>query len=180
MATPTQAALVGLSGSIDWLCLPRFDSAVVFAGLLGDDSNGHWEIAPHEVAVHRSSRRYRGDTLVLETQFETATGVARVVDAMMPVLDEHVVLRMVEGISGHVKMRSSLQMRFGYGAIVPWVRKMARTSAPSPDPTRSRCDRTSQHEGRELATIGDFEIRNGESLTFQLVYHRLHRDRPRT
>src|SRR3954462_10060933 len=73
------AALVGRDGSIDWLCLPHFDSAAVFAGLLGDDTHGQWKIAPHEVAIHASSRRYRGDTLVLETEFETATGTARVV-----------------------------------------------------------------------------------------------------
>jgi GH15 family glucan-1,4-alpha-glucosidase len=169
------AALVGLDGSIDWLCLPRFDSAAVFAGLLGDDGHGRWQIAPHEVAIHSSSRRYRGDTLVLETEFETATGVARVVDAMMPVADEHVVLRLVEGISGHVQMRSNLRMRFEYGSVVPWVRRMGSDTCAiaGPDALTLRSDVT--HRGRDFATIGDFEIRNGESLTFQLVYHRSHR-----
>jgi GH15 family glucan-1,4-alpha-glucosidase len=169
------AALVGLDGSIDWLCLPRFDSSAVFAGLLGDDSHGQWKIAPHEVAIHSSSRRYRGDTLVLETQFETATGVARVVDAMVPVLDEHVVLRMVEGISGHVRMRSLLRMRFEYGSVVPWVRRVDNETCAvaGPDALTLRSD--VHHRGRDWATIGDFEIRNGESLTFQLAYHRSHR-----
>jgi GH15 family glucan-1,4-alpha-glucosidase len=170
------AALVGLDGSIDWLCLPRFDSAAVFAGLLGDDSHGRWKIAPHDVAIHSTSRRYRGDTLVLETEFETATGVARVVDAMMPVLDQHVLLRMVEGISGHVSMQSHLRMRFGYGSIVPWVRRVDDVvcAIAGPDALTLRSD--VKHGGRDLATVGDFEIRNGESLTFQLVYHRSHRD----
>ena len=169
------AALVGLDGSIDWLCFPRFDSAAVFAGLLGDESNGHWRIAPHDVALHSSSRRYRGDTLVLETQFETATGVARVVDAMIPVADQHVVVRLVEGISGHVQMRSELQMRFEYGSVVPWVRRWGNEicAVAGPDALTLRSDVA--HTGREMATIGDFEIRNGESLTFQLVYHRSHR-----
>ena len=169
------AALVGLDGSIDWLCLPRFDSAAVFAGLLGDENHGHWKISPHGVQIHSSSRRYRGDTLVLETQFETATGVARVVDAMMPVLDEHVVMRMVEGISGHVSMRSELRMRFEYGSVVPWVTQAGgeTRAIAGPDALTLRSD--VDHRGRDLATVGDFEIGNGESLTFQLVYHRSHR-----
>jgi GH15 family glucan-1,4-alpha-glucosidase len=169
------AALVGRDGSIDWLCLPHFDSAAVFAGLLGDDTHGQWKIAPHGVAIHSSSRRYRGDTLVLETEFETATGMVRVVDAMMPVQDEHVVLRMVEGVSGRVKMRSDLRMRFDYGSVVPWVRRVGdgTCAIAGPDALTLRSD--VPHDGRDMATIGDFEISNGESLTFQLVYHRSHR-----
>ena len=175
-ATPTRRRWSGVDGSIDWLCLPHFDSAAVFAGLLGDDTHGQWKIAPHEVAIHSSSRRYRGDTLVLETEFETATGVARVVDAMMPVQDEHVVLRMVEGISGRVKMRSDLRMRFDYGSVVPWVRRVGdgTCAIAGPDALTLRSD--VPHDGRDMATVGDFEISNGESLTFQLVYHRSHRD----
>ncbi len=170
------AALVGLDGSIDWLCLPRFDSAAVFAGLLGDENHGHWKISPHGVQIRSSSRRYRGDTLVLETEFETATGVARVVDAMMPVLDEHVVLRMVEGVSGHVQMRSQLRMRFEYGSVMPWVRRVGgeTRAIAGPDALTLRSD--VHHRGRDMATVGDFGISNGESLTFQLVYHRSHRE----
>ncbi len=169
------AALVGLDGSIDWLCLPHFDSAAVFAGLLGDDTHGHWKISPHGVAIHASSRRYRGDTLVLETEFETATGTVRVIDAMVPVQDQHVVLRLVEGVSGHVKMRSELRMRFEYGSVVPWVRRTGADTCAiaGPDALTLRSD--VKHAGRDYATVGDFEIKNGESLTFQLVYHRSHR-----
>ncbi len=101
------AALVGKNGSIDWLCLPRFDSAAVFAALLGEKENGHWQIAPTGQIVSQT-RRYRGDTLVLETEFETSTGVARIVDAMVPEPDVHCLLRLVEGISGTVAMRSEL------------------------------------------------------------------------
>jgi GH15 family glucan-1,4-alpha-glucosidase len=169
------AALVGLDGSIDWLCLPHFDSAAVFAGLLGNDSHGHWKIAPHDVAIHSSSRRYRGDTLVLETEFATATGVARIVDAMMPTQDQHVVLRLVEGISGHVSMRSTLRMRFEYGSVVPWVRTVRGETCAIAGPDALTLRGDVKHDGRDMATVADFEIRNGESLTFQLLYHRSHR-----
>jgi GH15 family glucan-1,4-alpha-glucosidase len=172
------AALVGLDGSIDWLCLPRFDSPAVFAGLLGDEHNGRWEIAPQPGDARSVSRRYRGDTLVLETEFATATGVVRVVDAMVPELDEHLLLRLVEGISGTVKMRSHLRMRFDYGSVVPWVRRVdGETHAiAGPDALTLRSD--VHHRGRDLATVANFEVRNGESLAFALHWHRSHRPAP--
>jgi GH15 family glucan-1,4-alpha-glucosidase len=172
------AALVGIDGSIDWLCLPRFDSGAMFAGLLGDESHGCWKIAPLDVEIRSVKRRYRGDTLVLETEFETDTGVARVVDAMMPLPEEHVVLRLVEGISGRVNMRSKLLIRFDYGSVVPWVRRVdgCLTAVAGPDALALRSD--VKHHGRDMATVGDFEIRNGESLAFELHYHRSHRHAP--
>jgi GH15 family glucan-1,4-alpha-glucosidase len=172
------AALVGIDGSIDWLCLPRFDSGAMFAALLGDESSGCWKIAPQDVEIRSVKRRYRGDTLVLETEFETATGVARVVDAMMPLPEEHVVLRLVEGISGRVQMRSKLLIRFDYGNVVPWVRRVdgCITAVAGPDALALRSD--VKHHGRDMATVGDFEIRNGESLAFELHYHRSHRHAP--
>jgi GH15 family glucan-1,4-alpha-glucosidase len=172
------AALVGLDGSVDWLCLPRFDSGAVFAGLLGDDSHGTWKIAPRDVEIRSVKRRYRGDTLVLETEFETATGVARIVDAMMPMPDEHLLLRLVEGVSGTVQMQSRLVMRFGYGSVTPWVRRTedCLQAIAGPDAVALRSD--VRHEGRDMETVGDFQIRNGESLAFEMHYYRSHRTPP--
>ena len=171
-------ALVGIDGSIDWLCLPRIDSAAVFAGLLGDDDNGHWRIAPVDGTVRSVSRRYRGDTLVLETEFETDTGVVRVVDAMVPEADEHLLVRLVEGISGTVRMTSHLRMRFEYGSIVPWVRRIdgCIQAIAGPDAIALRSD--VRHNGRKMATVADFEVRNGESLAFELHWYRSHREPP--
>src|ERR1700735_5184505 len=101
------AALVGRDGSIDWLCLPRFDSSACFARLLGDESNGYWRMAPAG-SVRSTRRRYRRGTMVLETEFSTSTGTVRVVDCM-PVREEHPeVVRLVQGVSGRVKMRMDL------------------------------------------------------------------------
>src|SRR5580658_9739609 len=116
------AAIVGRDGSIDWLCLPRFDSESCFARLLGDESHGFWRIAPTSEQVE-TRRRYRGDTLVLETEFRTPEGVARLVDCM-PIREDHPqVVRLVEGVSGTVDIRMEIAIRFGYGSVVPWVRQ---------------------------------------------------------
>src|SRR5215218_6174738 len=117
------AALVSKEGSIDWLCLPRFDSAASFAALLGNEENGRWQIAPHE-PVPRGRRRYRGDTLVLETDFETAEGSIRVVDFMPPRGEAPEVVRLVEGIRGRVRVQMDLRLRFDYGRVRPWLRRL--------------------------------------------------------
>jgi GH15 family glucan-1,4-alpha-glucosidase len=115
-------ALVGRNGSIDWLCLPRFDSHAVFAALLGTEENGRWLIAPAG-EVTATSRRYMGDSFVLDTTWETADGVVQVVD-LMPMGDRRAdVLRSVRGVRGTVRMRQELILRFGYGHYVPWVRR---------------------------------------------------------
>jgi len=112
------AALVADDGSIDWLCVPRFDSDACFAALLGDESHGRWLIAP-AAGGRAARRRYRDGTLVLETEFDTPEGTVRVVDAM-PVRDRNVdLVRVVEGVRGHVPMRAEIIMRFGYGAVLP-------------------------------------------------------------
>ena len=116
------AALVGRNGSIDWLCLPRFDSGACFAALLGTKDNGRWQIAPR-VEVTSVRRGYRDGSLVLETEFETKDGVAAVID-FMPARDQDPnLVRIVEGRKGKVRMRSELIIRFDYGSIVPWVRR---------------------------------------------------------
>ena len=119
------AALVGRDGSIDWLCLPRFDSAACFAKLLGDEDHGSWRLAPK--GAHRATHRhYRGDTLVLESEFVTDEGSVRVVDCM-PIRQQHPeVVRLVEGVRGKVTMEMELTIRFGYGQIVPWVQQGRR------------------------------------------------------
>ena len=116
------AALVGKDGSIDWLCWPRFDSEACFARLLGDESHGFWRIRPD--APSEPQRRYRPGTLVLETIFETADGSVALIDFMPPRIgDASYVVRIVEGRRGRMKLRSDLTLRFGYGQIVPWVRR---------------------------------------------------------
>ncbi|MFC8199089.1 glycoside hydrolase family 15 protein [Streptomyces sp. NPDC057298] len=119
------AALIGRDGSLDWLCLPRFDSPACFAALLGDENNGRWRIAP--VAVDEgltSRRRYRGDSLVLETEWETDTGRATVVDFMPRRDGAPCVVRVVEGLSGTVDLRMDLRVRFEYGSVVPWMHRV--------------------------------------------------------
>ena len=117
------AALVGSDGSVDWLCLPRFDSPAFFGRLLGDDRHGYWRIAPAS-GTGQPSRAYQGETLILQTQWQTATGTARVID-FMPRRDEDapVLARIVEGVHGTVELDCVLRLRFGYGQVVPWVRR---------------------------------------------------------
>src|SRR5689334_13070192 len=117
------AALVGRDGSIDWLCLPRFDSGACFAALLGDPSHGRWLLTP-ALPVSRTSRRYRPETLILETDVECAEGTVRIIDFMVPRRDEPDLVRIVQGVSGNVPMVMELIIRFDYGRIVPWVRKV--------------------------------------------------------
>src|SRR3954453_14818461 len=117
------AALVGRDGSIDWLCLPRFDSGACFAALLGDEGNGRCLLPPAGRVVH-TSRRYRGETLVLETEFETADGAVRIVDFMPRGEGAGSVVRIVEGLRGSVPMHVELVIRFDYGSAVPWVQRL--------------------------------------------------------
>ena len=117
------AALVSRAGSIDWLCWPRFDSPACFAALLGTEKHGRWLIEPVEKSSSR--REYRADTLILETTFETRTGVAKIIDFMPPRGSASDVVRVVRGISGRVQFRSELLIRFDYGSIVPWISESA-------------------------------------------------------
>ncbi|HVU74110.1 MAG TPA: glycoside hydrolase family 15 protein [Mycobacteriales bacterium] len=179
-------ALVGRDGSIDWLCLPRFDSPACFAGLLGTDDNGHWRIAPRDVAPHDLSvhRSYRGDTLVLETEMTTPTGVVRIVDAM-PIADEtdaddqHEVVRLVEGVRGRVAMRSELRLRFDYGSVVPWVRRLDGCIVAVAGPDAVALATPAETYGRDMATYSDFDIRAGEVVPFTLTWHPSHLPPPR-
>jgi len=175
------AALVASDGSIDWLCLPRFDSPACFAKLLGDDSNGYWRIAPdpNVAEVTKNTRRYRQDTLVLETEFETATGVVRLVDCM-PVREYHPqVVRLVEGVSGWVQMRMDLVFRFDYGSVVPWVRSAGRLLAAVAGPDALSLWTTVETKGQDMTTVAEFTVNAGEVETFELAWYPSHQEAPR-
>ncbi len=171
------AALVGLDGSIDWLCLPRFDAPACFAALLGGSEHGRWLIAPVG-GVRRVQRRYRPGTLVLETEWETADGVVRVVDCMPPRDRVPDVLRLVEGISGRVPMRIELTIRFDYGAIVPWVRRHEQYLEAVAGPDALRLRTPVEVRGENLTTVAQFEVQQGDVVPFGLSWHASHDEPP--
>jgi len=168
------AALVGKDGSIDWLCLPRFDSGACFAALLGGPKHGRWQIAPAG-PVTAVRRQYRDDTLVLDTEFETAEGTVAVIDFMPSRDRDPNLVRLVEGRRGRVRMHSELILRFDYGSIVPWVHRtdcgISATAGPdtvavmTPVPLR----------GKDFTTVADFEVGAGQRVPFSLSYHPSHR-----
>ncbi|HUG63759.1 MAG TPA: glycoside hydrolase family 15 protein [Gaiellaceae bacterium] len=161
------AALVSREGSVDWLCLPRFDSSAIFAALLGDADNGHWAIQPAG-EFRPAGRRYRDDTLVLETELETSTGVVRLVDFMLPRVTKPDLVRIVEGVRGRVEMQMELVIRFDYGSIVPWVRTVDGTLLAIAGPDGVLLRTPVQHEGRGLRTIASFRVSEGERVPFVL------------
>ena len=162
------AALVGRDGSIDWLCWPRFDSAACLAALLGTPDHGRWLIAPSE--AHRVSRHYRPGTLVLETEFETATGRAAVVDFMPPADGAHLV-RIVIGRAGQVDLCTEFVARFNYGATVPWVnRRDDGTIDMIAGPERLTLRTPVALRGEDLRTVGAFAVAAGETVAFVLSY----------
>ncbi len=173
------AALVGTDGSIDWLCLPRFDSAACFARLLGDESNGHWRIAPP--GQERCTRRaYREDSLVLDTVWETPDGTVQVTDLMPQRHTAPDVVRIVQGISGEVTVRSTLRLRFDYGSVVPWVRKADghRVAVAGPDSAWLRSVPEVRTWGEDLGTHSEFTVKEGERVAFVLTWHPSHEPRP--
>jgi GH15 family glucan-1,4-alpha-glucosidase len=173
------AALVGADGSIDWLCLPRFDSAACFAALVGNEENGHWRLAP-KGAVRCTSRRYVDESLVLETVWRTRTGTVKVLD-FMPQRDEAPdVVRIVEGVSGTVEMDSTLRLRFDYGDIVPWMRRTDghRVAVAGPDSVWLRSEPPVQTWGQQFSTCSAFTVGAGEKVAFVLTWHPSHKPRP--
>ena len=163
------AALVGSDGSIDWLCWPRFDLAACFAALLGTPENGRWLISP-TLAPLGVKRRYRPGTLVLETEFQTDTGRAAILD-FMPPADGANLVRIVMGRSGRVDFRTEYVARFDYGATVPWVRRLydgAISAVAGPERLVLRCQVALR--GEDLKTVGDFTIENGQNVAFVLSY----------
>jgi GH15 family glucan-1,4-alpha-glucosidase len=171
------AALVGTDGSIDWLCLPRFDSPACFAALLGGEDAGFWRLGPAGGGVC-TRRRYRGDSLILETEWETDEGSVRVVDTMPPRAEAPDVVRVVEGLTGRVPMRMALRLRFDYGRIVPWVRRVDGDLVAVAGPDAVWLSTPATLEGRDLTTYADFTVAAGERVPFVLTHHPSHLDRP--
>jgi GH15 family glucan-1,4-alpha-glucosidase len=170
------AALVERGGSIDWLCFPRFDSGACFAALLGNAENGRWLVAPEGDAT--ATRRYLHDTMVLETTWKTPDGEVRVFDFMPPRGKAPDVVRIVEGARGRVAMRSELVIRFDYGHIVPWVRRIddTRYAVAGPD---ALCFRTPAHtRGENMRTLSEFTIEEGERVPFVLTWYPSHETEP--
>jgi GH15 family glucan-1,4-alpha-glucosidase len=171
------AALVGRDGSIDWLCLPRFDSGACFAALLGTSDHGRWLLAP-AVPIKAVRRQYREGTLVLETEFETDSGCARVVDCMPPRDETIDLLRIVEGVRGQVPMRLELVIRFDYGSIVPWVRRHPRgiTAIAGPDMILFRSD--VELRGEDFRTLSEFTVSERQRVKFGLNWYPSNEDAP--
>jgi GH15 family glucan-1,4-alpha-glucosidase len=174
------AALVGKNGSIDWLCAPRFDSGACFANLLGNVDNGRWLIAPQD-ETHRVSRRYRDETLILETEFTTDTGVATLVD-FMPVAErgnQLDVVRMVIGTRGSVAMQMEAVFRFDYGHLVPWVRRRhyGLSAIAGPDAVALRMP--VPFHSRDFKTRAEFTVKEGRSLPFIMTWYPSHEPPPR-
>jgi GH15 family glucan-1,4-alpha-glucosidase len=164
------AALVGRDGSIDWLCWPAFDSDACFAALLGTRKHGRWLIAPAE-EVTKSSRRYWDNTLILETRFETASGTVALIDFMPPRGKASDVVRLVRGVTGKVKLKMELVIRFGFGADIPWVKRTengALLAICGQDMTVLRTP--VETRGEDLTTVAEFEVSAGETNPFVLTY----------
>lgn len=163
------AALVGRDGSIDWLCLPRFDAPACFAALLGTPENGRWQIAPRG-KILSTKRRYRPGTLILETDFETDEGTVRLIDFMPPRTREPEVVRIVQGLSGQVAMRMELIIRFDYGSIVPWVRRTPTGLQAVAGPEVLYIDTAENLHGKNLHTVGEFTVSADEKKSFVLLW----------
>ncbi|CAM5578508.1 glycoside hydrolase family 15 protein [Streptomyces abikoensis] len=176
------AALVGRDGSVDWLCLPRFDSGACFAALLGDEENGHWRLAPAGLAPGTpcTRRAYLSGSLVLETVWETDSGTVKVTD-FMPQRDRAPdVVRIVEGVSGSVGMLGVLRLRFDYGSVVPWIRRSDghRVAVAGPDSAWLRSEPPVKTYGRDFSTRSEFTVSAGDKVAFVLTWHPSHEPRP--
>ncbi|HWM40142.1 MAG TPA: glycoside hydrolase family 15 protein [Streptomyces sp.] len=177
------AALIGRDGSADWLCLPRFDSHAVFAGLLGTEEHGFWRVGPAQAnggePPKADRRRYRGDSLVLESEWDTPRGTVRVID-FMPPREQHApqLVRIVEGVSGRVPMCSALRMRFSYGWVVPWVQQLEGRTVAVAGPDSVWLDTDADTYGKDLTTYSDFTIAPGERVAFTISWQASHKSAP--
>src|SRR5262245_30874952 len=160
-------ALVALDGSIDWLCVPRFDSPACFAALLGTPEHGRWQIAPVAPAI-RPRRRYRPGTLVLETDYETETGAVTLIDGMPSSGAASAVIRIVEGKRVSVAMRLDLVIRLDYGSLVPWVRRTDDGIRAIGGATALRLRTPVALRGERFHTVADFEVAAGQRVPFTL------------
>jgi GH15 family glucan-1,4-alpha-glucosidase len=174
------AALVHRNGAIDWLCLPRFDGPACFARLLGENQNGYWQIAPVTTPTN-ITRGYEGETLILTTRFETATGIAEITD-FMPLDPAHGVgqlVRIVQGIEGTVDMQTTLFLRFDYGSVVPWVRAQTDGIYAVSGSQAVRIRTRVKLEGQNMHTVGRFTITAGKRIPFVMSWHQSYYPEPR-
>jgi GH15 family glucan-1,4-alpha-glucosidase len=173
------AALVSKDGSIDWLCWPGFASEACFAALLGNPENGRWLLAP-SVPIKRTRRRYRKNTLILETDFETSAGSVTIIDFMPPREKHSDAVRIVKGKRGQVPMRMELVLRFDYGKTVPWVTRLssgATRAIAGPNMVVLRSPAPVRGEG--FTTVAEFEVKAGETVPFALTYEESNLGLPR-
>src|ERR1043166_1527019 len=173
-------ALVSRDGCVDWLCFPRFDSPACFASLRGGKENVHWRFfSDEELTAVR--RRYRGETLILETEIETKSGAVRLIDFMPPRGENPDIIRIIEGLRGKVSMQMELIIRFDYGQIVPWVRKRRRheglEAIAGPDGLILRTP--VETHGKDLTTVAEFTVAKGDRIPFVLTWFASHKDPPR-
>ncbi|MFF9633603.1 glycoside hydrolase family 15 protein [Streptomyces bacillaris] len=176
------AALVCRDGTADWLCLPRFDSHAVFAGLLGTEEHGFWRLSPARPEgtepLPADRRRYRGDSLILESEWDTPRGTVRVTDFMPPRDGAPQLIRIVEGVSGRVPMRSELRMRFSYGRVTPWVHKVDGRTVAVAGPDSVWLDTQADTYGENLTTYSDFTVGPGDRVAFTISWQPSHREPP--
>jgi len=164
------AALVSRDGSIDWFCPPRFDSGACFAALLGTKDNGRWSIAP-AARKYTVSRRYCGDSLILETLFTTKSGIVRVTDFMPPGAKQCSIVRIVECLKGRVPMHTELAIRFDYGVTIPWVsRRDRRTLTAVAGPHLLTFRTPAEVHGENMHSVADFTLAKGQAMPFVLGY----------
>src|SRR6266487_2816306 len=173
-------ALVSREGCVDWLCFPRFDSPACFASLLGRKENGHWLFFSDDkvTTVHR---RYRGETLILETELETKDGAVRLIDFMPPRGENPDIIRIIEGLRGEVQMHMELVIRFDYGQVIPWVRRRKEAGGleaiAGPDGLILRTP--IETRGEDLTTVAEFSVAKGDRVPFVLTWFASHLDPPR-
>src|SRR5262249_13025007 len=171
-------ALVSRDGCVDWLCLPRFDSGACLASLLGESKNGHWRFFPAE-KIEKVSRRYRGDTLILETEFKTASGTGRLIDFVLQSGENPDIIRIVEGLRGKVVIRMELIIRFDYGRTIPWVRKEHGGLEAIAGPDGLILQTPVETRGEDLKTVANFTVKEGERVPFVLTWFQSHKPPPR-
>ena len=171
------AALVSKQGSIDWLCLPHFDSAACFAALIGTADNGHWSISPSE-PIRSIRRRYREGTLILETEFETESGSVTLIDCMTPRNETPDLLRVVVGTRGQVQMNLELVIRFDYGSVVPWVRRTDHGISAIAGPDKVSLRTEVPLRGEDFKTVATFMVAEGQKASFDLTWYPSHQSEP--
>ena len=171
------AALVSKQGSVDWLCLPHFDSPACFAALLGNTENGHWSITPAE-PVRSVRRRYREGTLILETEFETGNGSVTFTDFMTPRHEMPELVRLLVGTRGQVQLNLELVIRFDYGSVVPWVRRTGNGISAIAGPDMLSLRTEVPLRGENFKTVAAFTVNEGQKISFDLTWYPSHQHEP--